>query len=345
MKDHSGMDKNIFAKAIETIRKGNKFLVVSHVNPEGDAVGSLLGMALALRAAGKDVTAYLEDQVPTAFRFLPGAGTVVHSLEGTGQFDITIAVDCGQKDRLGRDFMALIDPGIIINLDHHITNTGFGDINIVMAEASAAGEVIYDLLKAASMEITKDVAVNLYVAIHTDTGSFRYSSSTPESFMKAGELVRLGAEPWQVAMQVYENHPAKKYKLLGMVLGTLDIVELYGRQNPVNIATLVITFDMLKKAGADKDLADGFVNYARGIEGVEAGLLFREARSGEYKISMRSKGKINVAVVAGMFGGGGHSNAAGCTIRGTLDEVKERLVGALRDSLAAGRQVKENAPS
>ncbi len=337
------MDKNIFAKAIETIRKGGKFLVVSHVNPEGDAVGSLLGMALALRAAGKDVTAYLEDQVPTVFRFLPGADTVVHSLEGTGQFDITIAVDCGQKDRLGRDFMALIDPGVVINLDHHMTNTGFGDINIIMPEASAAGEVIYDLLKAASMEITKEVAINLYAAIHTDTGSFRYSSSTPEAFMKAGELVRLGAEPWQVAMQVYENYPAKKYKLLGMVLSTLEITEISSGARPVRVAAMVLTLDMLRKAGADNDLADGFVNYARGIEGVEAGVLFREARSGEYKISMRSKAELNVAAVAGTFGGGGHSHAAGCTIRGTLDEVKERLVGALRESIAAGRQVKESA--
>lgn len=325
------MSGGIFDKAVEAIKKGRRFLTVSHVSPEGDAVGSMLGMAMALRAAGKDVTAYLEDPVPDLFRFLPGADTVVHSLEGAGSFDVTIAVDCGQKERLGDGFVNLKEPGVVVNLDHHATNDSFGDINIIVPDASAAGELVYDLCKAANLPVTKDVAINLYVAIHTDTGSFRYSSSTPESFVKAGELVRLGADPWEVARKVYENHPARKFRLLAMVLATLDVLES-GEGYP-KIATLVVTKEMFRQAGAEKDLADGFVNYARGIEGVEVGALFRETGIDEYKVSLRSKGRVDVAEIASSFGGGGHRNAAGFSVKGSIEEVKARIVSVLREKL------------
>lgn len=319
-----------FDAAIAELKKGRKFLVVSHISPEGDAIGSLLGMALALRSLGKDVTAYLEDPVPDLFKFLPGAETVVHSLEGAGSFDATFAVDCGQKERLGEGFVNLKEPGRIINIDHHATNDAFGDVNVIVPDASAAGELVYDFCKAASIPVTREMAVNLYVAIHTDTGSFHYSSSTPESFIKAGELVRLGAEPWEITRRVYENHPARKFKLLGLVLPTLDIINLEGGGK---IATLLVTLDMFKQAGAEKDLADGFVNYARGIEGVEVGVLFREAGKLEYKVSLRSKGGADVAEIAMSFGGGGHRNAAGFTLKGTLDEVRAKAIEAVKGEL------------
>lgn len=319
-----------FDAAIAVLEKGRKFLVVSHISPEGDAIGSLLGMALALRSLGKDVTAYLEDPVPDLFKFLPGAETVVHNLEGAGSFDATFAVDCGQKERLGKGFVNLKEPGMIVNIDHHATNDSFGDVNVIVPDASAAGELVYDFCKAASIPVTREIAVNLYVAIHTDTGSFHYSSSTPESFIKAGELVRLGAEPWEITRRVYENHPARKFKLLGLVLPTLDIINLEGGSK---IATLLVTLDMFKDSGAEKDLADGFVNYARGIEGVEVGVLFREAGKLEYKVSLRSKGGADVAEIAMSFGGGGHRNAAGFTLKGTLDEVRAKVIEAVKGEL------------
>lgn len=324
------MDKR-FDAAIEQLRKGKRFLTVSHVSPEGDAVGSLLGITLALRSLGKEVVAYLEDPVPDLFKFLPGSETVVHDLEGEGPFDATFAVDCGQKERLGRGFNNLNHPGCVINIDHHATNDNFGDINVIAPDASAAGELVYDFCEAASIKITKDIAVNLYVAIHTDTGSFRYSSSTPGAFKKAGELVSRGAEPWEISMRVYENHPARKFKLLGFVLSTLDVVGDGAAAG--KIATLTVTLDMFKKAGAEKDLADGFVNYARGIEGVEVGVLFREAKNLFYKVSLRSKGLIDVAEVAQNFGGGGHRNAAGFTVNGTLEEVKAKVIGVLKKQM------------
>ncbi len=331
------MDKR-FDDVIKEIKKGRKFLTVSHVSPEGDAVGSLLGITLALRSLGKEVTAYLEDPVPEVFEFLPGTETIVHSLEGAGPFDATFAVDCGQKERLGRGFLGLKEPGRIINIDHHATNDRFGDINVVEPDASAAGELVYDLVKAASIKITHDIATNLYVAIHTDTGSFRYSSATADAFIKAGELVRAGVNPWEISRRVYENYPVRKYKLLGLVLSTLDIINIGGEKDGA-IATLVVTLDMFKKAGAEKDLADGFVNYARGIEGVGVGILFREICSGEYKVSMRSKGGVDVAEVSKCFGGGGHRNAAGCALKGSLEEVKARVISAVKEKMFATEKV------
>ncbi|HAO92433.1 MAG: hypothetical protein A2X93_06925 [Deltaproteobacteria bacterium GWC2_56_8] len=336
------MDKR-FDKAVEEIRKGKKFLVVSHVSPEGDAVGSLLGVALALRSIGKDVTAYLEDPVPDLFKFLPGAETVVHSLEGAGPFDATFAVDCGQRERLGKGFVNLKAPGRVVNIDHHATNDCFGDVNVIVPDASAAGELVYDLCKAADIHINRDIAVNLYVAIHTDTGSFRYSSATADAFIKAGELVRLGAEPWDISRRVYENHPARKYKLLGMVLSTLEIIEAANNgaegSGIPRIATLVVTKDMFRQTGAEKDQADGFVNYARGIEGVDVGVLFRETGQEEYKVSMRSKGDVDVAEISQGFGGGGHRNAAGFTMKGSLDFVKTEVVAIIKERMRSALKV------
>jgi len=327
------MDRR-FDEAIEVTRTGGRFLVVSHVSPEGDAIGSLLGLALALRSTGAEVTAYLEDPIPDVFAFLPGASTVVHDLDGAGPFDATFAVDCGQKDRLGKGFVHLAEPGRIINIDHHATNDRFGEVNVIEPEASAAGELVYDFCMAAGIDITPEIAENLYVAIHTDTGSFRYSSATAEAFIKAGDLVKRGAEPWKIASLVYENLPERKYKLLAMVLATLDVINIQGSSG-IKIATLAVTLDMFKQAGAEKDMADGFVNYARGIEGVQVGILFREAAPGTYKISMRSKGAVDVAELTKSFGGGGHRNAAGCSVKGSLEEVKATIIKAIMAALSS----------
>ena len=325
---------NRFDAAVAELKKGRKYLVVSHVSPEGDAVGSLLGMTLALRSLGMEATAYLEDPVPEIFRFLPGADTVVHSLDGAGPFDATFAVDCGQKERLGKGFVALKNPGRIINIDHHATNDAFGDVNVIVPDASAAGELVYDFCVAAGVKIDRDIAVNLYVAIHTDTGSFRYSSSTPEAFEKAGALVRLGADPWDISRRVYENNPAKKYKLLGMVLSTLEVVTVAAGGENASVAIVHVTREMFRKAGAEKDLADGFVNYARAIEGVAAGVLLREAGDLEYKVSLRAKGEVDVAEVAQKFGGGGHRNAAGFMMKGSLEAVKATVIEALKGAFS-----------
>lgn len=311
-----------FKDVIAEIKKGQNFLIASHVNPEGDAVGSTLALALGLRELKKDVTAYLYDPVPALFRFLPFADKVVSKVNENIIYDAVLVVDCGQIDRLGEEFNKVKNRGKLINIDHHSTNDCFGDINVINSEASAAGEMIYDLLKEIPVRITRDIAINIYVSILTDTGSFRYSSTTPKAFAVAGEMVGLGVEPWEIAQKIYESQPLKKIKLLTTVLNTLEV------SNDGKIATLVVTLDMINKANASKELADGFVNYARTIEGVEVGILLREAKIGEYKISFRSKGRVDVSQVSQEFGGGGHRNAAGCNIKGTLESVKEKVVSA-----------------
>ena len=327
------MDKGRFGRAIEEIKKGKRFIVISHVNPEGDAIGSLLGLALALKGMGKEVIAYLEDSVPDVYNFLPGREMIVHTPEGIGKVDATFAVDCGQMERLGGRFVSFNGKGTVVNMDHHITNSYFGDINIVAPEASAAGEIVFDLLTEAGIKITPDVATNLYVAIHTDTGSFRYSSSSPDAFKKAGELVRFGADPWVIASRVYENYPLKRFKLLSMALSTLEVL------NGGKVSTVKVTLDMLKSAGGGKDMVDGFVNFARAVEGVEVGVLFRECGEDEYKVSLRSKGSVDVSKVAGQFGGGGHPNAAGFNIKGGFEEVKKQVIDALNASLGGVKKI------
>ncbi|MEE9542526.1 MAG: bifunctional oligoribonuclease/PAP phosphatase NrnA [Thermodesulfobacteriota bacterium] len=324
--------QNKYADAVKVLKEGKRFIVISHLNPEGDAIGSLLGLVLALRAEGKEAVAYLEDDLPDMFGFLPGSDTIVHSLDGEVAFDATFAVDCGQKERLGKGFNAFSGCGTLVNIDHHVTNDSFGEINVIDGSASSAGEMVYDFIKAADIDIDKRIATNLYVAIHTDTGSFRYSSSTSGAFMKAGDLVACGADPWEVSTHVYENLPFKRFILLGRVLSTMKLVEHDG----VKVAMLLVTDEMLKETGATRELSDGFVNYARSVEGVEVGMLFKESDTNgdPYKVSFRSKGKVDVAAIAARFKGGGHKNAAGCTIDGTLEEIKARVFEALKEQIA-----------
>ena len=311
-----------FKEVIDEIKNGKTFLVSSHVNPEGDAVGSLLSLVLGLKELKKDVTAYLYDPVPKTFDFLPYADKVTNKIDENKIYDAVFVVDCGQKDRLGEDFHKIKNKGKVINIDHHATNDCFGDINVIDPDACAAGEMVYDLLKEIPVAITRDIAINIYTSILTDTGSFRYSCTTPKTFGIAGEMLRLGVDPWDISQRVYESIPVNKLKLLASVLNTLELTS-DGR-----VASLVVTLDMLDKANANKELADGFVNYARTIEGVEVGVLLRETKQGEYKISMRSKGRIDVAEITMGFGGGGHMNAAGCTIKGNLKDIKEKVISA-----------------
>ena len=317
---------------LKEIDKAQRIVVVSHVGPEADAVGSLLGMTLSLREMGKEVVPYLEDPVPALCEFLPGSDTIVHSFEGVEDVDLTIAVDCGQLERLGKGLVAFEGKGTVINIDHHRTNDNFGKVNLVLPEASAAGEIVYDVLKAGDMPITKDVAINLYSAMHTDTGSFRYGSSSPDAFRKAGELVAYGVEPDRVSQNFYENHPLVRVKMLAKVLATLEVLE------GGKFALLHMTQEMLDSEGATRDVVDGFVDYARSINGVEVGALLRQAIPDDgqgdcFKVSFRSKGNVDVSKISEAFGGGGHSAAAGCLVEGELKDVRETVIKAVKEAL------------
>ena len=323
------VDKKVYQEVVDVINNNQRFMCVAHVNPEGDALGSLLGVYHMLKGLGKDVVPYLEDEVPDILEFLPGTKDVVHDLSNEAPFDVTIGVDCGNFKRFGDKFVEFGKFGTIINLDHHVSNDMFGDVNVVLPKACAAGEVVFDLCKAIGATVTPEIATVLYTAIETDTGSFRYESTSPEALMKAGELVAFGADPWNISENVYENYPAKKHKLLGKVLETLEVLD--GGPEGTKIATLNVTPEMQSETGAGTFDSDGFVNYARSIRGVDVGLLVRTEAEGLQKVSLRSKGLVDVSKVAGVFGGGGHMRASGCMIKGTQAEALGKVVEEIKN--------------
>ena len=305
------------------LREKDRFLIACHENPEGDAIGSELALALALRKMGKTVTVLNADPVPGNLLFLPGADTVVFDEDGS-KYDVAVVVDCGSPERTGRRVgQELRKCPLLVNIDHHRTNGDRGELSLVDPDAAATGLLIHRVLAAMGCEIRLDVATNIYVAVLTDTGSFHYGSSSPEAFEVAGEMVRRGVDPWAVAEQVYETQSALRLRLLGRVLDSLD-VSADGR-----VACITAMREDLLEFASGKDALEGFINYPRSIVGVEVAVSFREEEGGVFRVSFRSKGRVDVSGVAARFGGGGHRNAAGCTVSGTLADAKMSVLEAL----------------
>ncbi len=308
------------------IREKSSFLIACHENPEGDAIGSELALALALRKMGKTATVLNSDPVPGNLAFLPGADTVVAEADGSTH-EVAVVVDCGSPERTGRVETELRKCPFLVNIDHHSTNDAQGDFCLIDTEAAAAAILVHRILVALGAAIDRDIAVNIYAAILTDTGSFRYSNASPEAFRIAGDMVRTGIDPREVAERIYETQTAEKLGLLGRVLGSLELAS-GGR-----IAAITTRKEDLRDFSATRDHLEGFINYPRSIAGVEVAAAFREEDAGEFRVSLRSKGRVDVSAVAAALGGGGHRNAAGCTVRGPLDEVKRRVFGMLEAAL------------
>ena len=310
----------MFEKLKEILNGGQRFLVTTHVDPDGDAVGSAFALSFALARLGKEPVVFLKDKIPYRYRFLPHPAGLVHELP-KGVFDAVMVVDCGDLLRVGEGH-ALKEMGYLVNIDHHDKNEAFGRLNIVDERASSAAEIVYQILKYLDVQIDFNIAVNIYTAVLTDTGSFRYESTTQRAFSICEEMTRFGVSPSGVAEEVYESHPKERFQLLCLVLGTLETF------NGGRIACAHITKAMFEKTGTNREYTEGFVEYLKEIRGVEVACLAREVGIEQYKVSMRSKDGVDVASVARSFGGGGHERAAGCTIRGSLEEVKNKLIGA-----------------
>ncbi len=319
--------KDDLSSICRVFREEDRFLIACHENPEGDAIGSELALALALRRMGKTATVLNADPIPENLMFLPGAGTVVFHEDGS-KYNVAVVVDCGSPERTGRVEPELRKPPLMVNIDHHRTNGGMGGLALVDPEAAATGVLIHRVLTAMGWEIDRDVAENIYVAVLTDTGSFHYGNSSPEAFQVAGEMIRRGVDPWAVAEQVYETQSASRLRLLGRVLSSLEVV-LGGR-----VAVITTLRADLADFGSAKDALEGFINYPRSIQGAEVAVSFREEDGGLFRVSFRSKGRVDVSVVALRFGGGGHRNAAGCTVPGALPEVKRKVFDALGAALS-----------
>lgn len=319
--------EEVLPRVVDALGRARRVLCVMHAHPDGDAVGSTLGLALALAEAGRDVTVFCHTELPDNLRFLPGLERLVHTVPEGASFDATTVCDVGASHRIGPGLPERARLGTLVNLDHHLTCDDFGDVNYVDPEAAAVGVLILRVVKAMGLSLPPAAATALYTSVLTDTGSFRYSSTNPDALHAGAELVAAGAEPWLVASHVYEQSPLERLRLLREVLGTLEL-------SPDGLfASILVTREMHARAGSTDALADGFINFARGVRGVEVAAQFTEpADGGAWGLSFRSRGRVNVARVASRFGGGGHHNAAGATVQAKdLAEVRAKVGEAVRE--------------
>lgn len=314
---------------VRTIRKHKRFLVTSHIHLEGDALGSQLAMGHLIEKMGRKKVWYVDETpVPETYRFLPGQEKVSTDLSLKRDPEVLITVDCPNRERIGQVAKYLSDQTLVVTIDHHISNQHFGDLNWLAPRASATGEMIYQLYKSAGVPIDKTAAINLYAAIVTDTGQFAYSNTTAKTHRITAELIEKGANPYFISEKIYESNSLGSRRLLGKVIDTLDVV------HQGKTGYLCVTRRMLEETGCTWDETDGFCNYARSLKGVEVGLFFRESeKPGAIKVSLRSKGGVDVNKVAARLGGGGHRAASGCVIKGSLEEVKQKVLGAVERAL------------
>ncbi len=320
----------ISSKLLGLIKQSKSFLIAGHINPEGDSLGASLALALGLKKIGKkDICVLSKDPVPEILKFLPSSEIVKHK-QPRREFDVLFLVDCNEVKRTGyEDFMAK-KTAII---DHHVlpadaAESGFYksvSASLIDPEAAAAGMLIYKVLTALKIPIDKNIATNLYTAILTDTGGFRYSNASAESLKIASKLVEAGARPWDISKEVYERIPFKSLKLLGLSLSTLEKKD--------GIAWINTTKRMFNITGATSEDSEDFVDFPRRVKDVEVAVFFRQDSEKSYKLSLRSKGKVNVQQIAKSFGGGGHIAAAGCKINGTLKEVQDKVFSAVRKAI------------
>ena len=305
------------AEVLNAIREREIFLVTSHARPDGDAIGSALGLALVLRALGKRADVVLSDPVPVIYQPLPQAKSIQQASSLSGSYQAAIILECDSLQRTGLGGLESA-AGIRINIDHHASARPFADINWIDTAASATGEMIYKLARAAGVALTPEIATCLYTAVLTDTGSFCFSGTDDHVFALAEELVRAGADPVSIAQNVYFANPESKMRLLGAALSSLK------RSGP--LAWMFVTQAQMKQTAALEEDCEGLVNYALGIAGVEAAIFFRELPDGRFRVSLRSKGAINVARIAERFGGGGHACASGCSLAGPLPVATQQIV-------------------
>ncbi len=321
-----------FEEVAAFLSAARRFLLTGHRNPDGDSLGSALALAQALRGAGKEARVVMRDAWASVYDRMPGIGSVTVSEtlpEGwTRAFDAIVTLECPEPDRPG--FPDLLQ-GKVVNVDHHPGNSRFGAFNLVDLEAAAAGEVVADLLDRLQWTITPEIATNIWIALVSDTGSFRYSNTTAKALALGARLVSAGVRPGSVNEFLFEAQPLAALRLEALALSTLRLWD-HGR-----VATIELPRRFFEEAGAQAADTENLVNRTRGIAGVEAAALIREGDTpGEFRCSLRSKGKVDVRSVAVSYGGGGHRNAAGCRVQGTAESVRDQLVARLEKAIGEG---------
>jgi phosphoesterase RecJ-like protein len=320
---------------LTAVQDKGHFLLVTHYNPDGDALGSLLGLAEILEGMGKRVFRYLEEPVSQLYRFLPGCGQIQTDMNKVREFVAaagkdfaTLCLDCGDAKRLGRNSSELMTFKPVLVIDHHKGNNGFGDGVWIESHRSSTGEMIFDLAEALRAEVSPKAAECLYAAITTDTGSFCYESTSSHTFAVASELVRRGVRPEHISNNLYDNYTLGRLRLMQEVLATLEMHE------KDRIAVIRVTQAMLERTFTTMEDTEYFINFPRAVRSVRVAVLLKETSEDVVSVSLRAKGQCDVSLVAARFGGGGHRNASGCRIKGqTLDAVRDALLPLLQQEI------------
>jgi phosphoesterase RecJ-like protein len=297
----------------EEIRKRQRFVLTSHVRPDGDAIGSQLAMAYALRALGKDVRIVNRDQPPAPLRDFPGVADIEVAERVDDPGDAVIVMESGDLSRTG---VAGLDRGFVINIDHHLDNMMYGAVNWFDQSAAACGEMVFDLIRELGVPLTREIATHIYVAILTDTGSFHYSSISSRTFDVCRQCTEAGVDPPAVARSIFDSNSLGRLKLFGAVLSRMEIDDT-GR-----LATVSVDRQLAAACGGTYEDTEGLINLPLTVKDIQAVVFFKEQGPDDWRVSMRSKGAVDINAVAKQFGGGGHKNASGCSATGPLDELK-----------------------
>jgi bifunctional oligoribonuclease and PAP phosphatase NrnA len=317
-----------YRRAAGILQSANTLCIASHYGPDGDAIGSTLALGLGLLQLGKKVTLFNVDGVPNNLRFLPQSERIIHQIGPRDDFDLLVLVDCAQPSRAGKPIEDLAKEHEPYLIDHHIL-PGIDDrYHCIDPQAAATGDVVFNILRQMGSTITPEIAECVYCTLVTDTGQFQYSNTTPYVLRRAAECVDLGADPWHISSNIFEQQPLAAIKLLRLALRTL-LIEGGGRY-----AHMTLTQEMLREADAIPEHAEEFVGYPRSLAGVEVASLFRELPDGRWKVSLRSKRYVDVAAIASLFAGGGHEHAAGCTLEGGLMGAREQVARAVQKALS-----------
>jgi bifunctional oligoribonuclease and PAP phosphatase NrnA len=318
------------SSAIEQkFKNAHNILIATHIDPDGDAIGTQLAFGEYLKKCGKSVTMVRDSDVPEKYSFLHKVEDIIEtrSLKSNDSFDTVVILECSTIERSG-EAGRFIRPGInVINIDHHRDNAGFGTVNWVDIKTSSVGEMAFELFHTIGIEITPTMAECLYVAIMTDTGRFRYSSTSARTMAIAGELISAGADPHKICNEVYYSVQPSSMKLMGKVLNSIEYF------NEGRFAVLVLTHEMLQQSGASPSDSEGLVDFTMITKGVIAGILLKEINHSQTKVSLRSNNGVNVSLIAAKFGGGGHLNASGCTVPLPIDEAKQVILNLFSEAI------------
>ena len=313
-------DVSARARIADEIRTRQRFVLSSHVRPDGDAIGSQLAMAFALWQLGKDVRLVNRDPAPAPLQVFPGVSKIEVADRIDDPGDAVIVMECGDLSRTGVEGF---ERGFVINIDHHLGNTNYGSMNWFDAGAAACGEMVFDLVKELGVPLSPEIATHVYVAIITDTGSFHYSSISPRTFDICRQCVEAGIDPPTIARAIFDSNNLGRLKLFGAVLSKMEL-DASGR-----VAVVYVDEKLATECGGTYEDTEGIVNLPLTVKEIEAVAFFKEAGPGDWRVSMRSKGDVDVNAIAKEYGGGGHKNASGCSATGALPVLKVLFTGKL----------------